>query len=108
MNAASIIPMIISGVSLLFVILTFARNGSKDSRDNTRNEDAKFEGIKESLLKVNLKLDQVCTTTNETRTDVKSLSKDMSDLDRRVTIIERDLKTVFTQVDELKKGDRHD
>lgn len=108
MNAVSIIPMIISGVSLLFVILTFARNGSKDSRDNARNEDAKFEGIKESLLKVNLKLDQVCTTTNETRTDVKSLSKDMSDLDRRVTIIERDLKTVFTQVDELKKGDRHD
>ena len=61
-----------------------------------------MHGINESLLKVNMKLDQVCSTTNETRTDIKSLNKDMNNLSVRVSILERDLKTAFSQIDELK------
>ena len=96
------IPWGISACSLLFVILTYFRNGSKDKRSEEKEGSNWMHGINESLLKVNMKLDQVCSTTNETRTDIKSLNKDMNNLSVRVSILERDLKTAFSQIDELK------
>lgn len=104
MNWNNLIPWFISGTSLLFVIMTYVRNGNKDKKNEIREEDLAMNGIKESLLKVNMKLDQVCSTTNETRTDIKSLNKDMKDMDVRLVIVERDLKTAFHQIDELKHG----
>lgn len=104
MNWFNLIPWFISAMSLMFVILTFVRNGNKDKKNEIREEDLAMNGIKESLLKVNMKLDQVCSTTNETRTDIKSLNKDMKDIDVRLVIVERDLKTAFHQIDELKHG----
>lgn len=102
MNWFNLIPWFISAMSLLFVILTYVRNGNKDKKNEIREEDLAMNGIKESLLKVNMKLDQVCSTTNETRTDIKSLNKDMKDIDVRLVIVERDLKTAFHQIDEMK------
>jgi septal ring factor EnvC (AmiA/AmiB activator) len=104
MNWVNVIPWGISAVSLLFVILTFVRNGNKDKKNEIREEDLAMNGIKESLLKVNMKLDQVCSTTNETRTDIKSLNKDMKDIDVRLVIVERDLKTAFHQIEDMKHG----
>ena len=106
MNWLNVIPWTISGVSLLFVILTFVRNGNKDKQNETKEDNLLMNGIRESLLKVNMKLDQVCSTTNETRTDIKSLNKDMQDIDIRVAILERDLKNAFHQIEEVKKEHR--
>lgn len=104
MNYWNIIPWGISLISLVFVALNYKHNGDKDNKKEVQEEDLKFDGIKESLLKANLKLDQLCTTTTETRTDIKTLNRDIVEMDRRVTIIERDLKTAFNQIDEMKKG----
>ncbi len=102
------IPWAISALSLLFCILTFARNGKKDTVKAIEEEDKKFDGIKESLLKANMKLDQVCSTTTETRSDIKSLNKDIVMIDRRLTIVERDMKTAFNSIDELKGVTKHE
>ena len=102
MDYTNIIPWTISLISLIVVILTFVRNGKKDDKENIEKEDAKFDGIKEGLIKANMKLDQVCATTNETRSDIKSLNKDIIAIDKRVSVVERDLKTAFNQIDELK------
>lgn len=102
MDYSNLIPWGISFLSLLIAGLTFVRNGRKDSREDIKKTESRFDGIKESLLKANIKLDQVCATTNETRSDIKSLNKDLTDIDRRVTIIERDMKTAFNAIDELK------
>lgn len=104
MNWFNVIPWFISAMSLLFVILTYVRNGNKDKKNEIKEEDLVMNGIKESLLKVNMKLDQVCSTTNETRTDIKSLNKDMKEMDVRLVIVERDLKTAFHQLEEMKHG----
>lgn len=97
------VPWIISFLSLVVCVLTYIRNGTKDMKADVKEEDQKLSGIKESLLKANMKLDQVCSTTSETRVDIKSLNKDLIDMDRRVTIIERDVKTAFTEIRELKE-----
>lgn len=93
MNPTSIISVCIAGVSVLFVIINFARSASKDN-----------DSIKESLLKANMKLDQVCATTNETRTDIKSINNKVNDLEKEVEVVKRDVKVAFHLIDELKTG----
>ena len=97
-----IIPWSISLIQLIILIITFFRNGRKDQKEDIKQEDTKFTDIEKSLLKANLKLDQLCATTSETRTDIKSLNKDLNSLGERVTVVERDLKTAFEKIDELK------
>nr|DAL20378.1 MAG TPA_asm: Protein of unknown function (DUF2730) [Caudoviricetes sp.] len=97
-----IIPWSISLISLIILIITFFRNGSKEQKEDIKQEDTKFTDIEKNLLKANLKLDQLCATTSETRTDIKSLNKDLNSLGERVTAVERDLKTAFEKIDELK------
>ena len=97
-----IIPWTISFVSLVILIITFFKNGNKEQKEDIKQEDTKFKKKKKSLLKANLKLDQLCTTTSETRTDIKSLNKDLNSLSGRDTVVERDLKTAFEKIDELK------
>lgn len=103
MNYSNLIPWGISFISVLIAVLTFIRNGRKESKEDIQKEDLKFDGIKEGLLKANMKLDTVCATTNETRSDIKSMTKDLISMDRRVTVIERDMKTVFSDIEELKE-----
>ena len=104
MNPWNLIPWSISIIALIITIVTFAINRKKDIKTDYREEDAKFDGIKESLLKANIKLDQVCATTNETRADIKSLNKDIVELDKRMSVIERDVKTAFMRIDELRES----
>ena len=72
---------------LIFSIMTYTRNGRKDSNQE-------LYGIKEAVLKANMKLDQVCATTNETRSDIKSLNRDMAEIERRVSLLENEVKSM--------------
>ncbi len=93
------IPVSISAGALLFAILTYIRNGTKDKVAEAHS----LETIKEGLLKANLKLDQVCTVQTEIRNDVKGLDAQLREMDKRVTVVERDLKTAFRRIDEIKE-----
>jgi len=101
-DLTNVIPWTISVLSLLFVIMTFIRNGHKDEKEQDEKTDAKFDGIKESLLKANMKLDQVCATTNETRSDIKAMNSQIQALDKEIVVVKRDLKTAFNRIDELR------
>lgn len=92
---SNIIPWSISAVSLLFVILTFYRNVAKDGK-------GEMEQIKESLIKANVKLDQVFNTTNETRSDIKAMNAKIQSIDKELEIVKRDVATAFIRIDELK------
>lgn len=89
------IPWLIALGSLIVAYKSYSHNVSKDSVD-------KFDGIKDGLFKANMKLDQVCQTTNETRSDIKSLNRDLVEVEKRVVALERDSKTLFNEVGEIK------
>lgn len=103
MEWTNLIPWGISLITLIIVILTFARSGKKEYKENINEESAKMHDIDRSLTKVNTKLDQLCNTTVETRADIKAMSQNMSLVERRVTIIETQLETVWKRIDELKE-----
>lgn len=87
MDYTNLIPWGISLVMLIFSIMTYNRNGQKDSNQE-------LSGIKESILKANMKLDQVCATTNETRSDIKSMNRDIAEIERRVSLLENKVEAM--------------
>lgn len=103
MGVENIIPWVISLASLTIMFLNYIGNLDKDKQKRVKSETQLFDGIRESLLKVNMKLDQVCSTTNETRSDIKSMNIKIQNLDTEIEIIKRDLKTAFSLIDELKE-----
>lgn len=108
MEWTAFIPWVIALGSLVVAILTFNRNGKKDERNELTEELQKISDINTSLLKVNLKLDQVCATTNETRSDIKSMKDDMSKVEKRVTVLEENVKAAWLRIDELKEAVKHE
>lgn len=103
MEAREIIPWVISAIMLIFTILTYTRNGRKESKNDEREMGKQLEGMRVSLVTMDLKLNQLCSTTLETRTDIKSIYKDLQNMDKRVTDIEHDIKTAFHRIEEIEK-----
>ena len=108
MEYQNIVPWTISLLSLIIAWLSFSRNKDKDKTDLLKEDSEKFDGIEKSLLKANIKLDQVCSTTTETRSDIKSLNADLKSMDTRVVVLERDMKTAFNAIAELKRKINHE
>lgn len=108
MEWTAYIPWAIALGSLVVAILTFNRNGKKDEKKDLTDELKTISDINTSLLKVNMKLDQVCATTNETRTDIKSMRDDMSKVEKRVTVLEENIKAAWLRIDELKEAVKHE
>jgi septal ring factor EnvC (AmiA/AmiB activator) len=87
-------------VCLIIAILTYLWNTNKDKKSEIKQEDMTINGLKEGILKANMKLDQVCATTNETRTDIKSLAYNLSEIDKRLCVVENEVKDLKKKVGE--------
>lgn len=96
------ISFLISVIAIICTVVGLYHTFSKDTKASITNDNERMESIRESLLKANMKLDQVCATTNETRSDIKAMDKKIQEQDKRITIIERDLKTAFSLIDDIK------
>lgn len=94
----NIIYFIIAVVGCGIGVYGFARNKKSD----IVAEEKTTSDIHEALLKLNLKTDQICATTNETRTDIKAMQQQVNALDKEVGIVKRDLQTAFMRIDELR------
>lgn len=98
-DVKDIIMFLIAIIGCGIGVYGFSRNRKQDIKTD---EKASSE-IHEALLKLNLKTDQICQTTNETRTDIKAMDRRINELDKEVGITKRDLETAFVRIDELKE-----
>lgn len=98
-----IIPWTISFLAFLVALFTYLRNGRNDSMKDKAENEARMESMKEALLKANIKLDQLCAMTTETRADIKTLNKSLIDMDKRLSVVEKGLETAFHRIDELRE-----
>lgn len=98
MNITSIISICIACGSLIFVAINYG-TGRHDKTDSETEE------IKTSLIKCNMKLDQLCATTSAIQTDIKAMQSRVNDVEKTIGVMQRDLQTAFIRIDELKRGD---
>ena len=102
MEWQAIISLLLSGAMFVIAMVTLTRNGRKDRKSEYIEETKKIDSIKEALTKANVKLDTICTTMTETRTDIKVMNEDINAVANRVSLIENEMKTVWSRIDELR------
>lgn len=64
-------------ISVILGIISTAYGLYKSNKKQIQEDDSVTASIKESLLKLNLKSDQICSTTNDTRADLKSIQNNL-------------------------------
>lgn len=92
------VALIIALIGVASTIYTLSINRKK----NVQTEDAKMEEIRTSCLKANMKLDTVCGTLTDIKTDVKAVQQQAQVTQTELAVVQRDLKTAFNRIDELK------
>ena len=102
MDPISIAALVFSGCMLLISLVTFIINNVKSSKNDTKAEEGRLNDINQSLLKVNMKLDQVCTTTSEIRTDIKTMQTKQIEHTEQIAILNGRVDTAFMRIDELR------
>ena len=102
MNTASIISLVVSGCMFVLALVTFIVNGVRTSKTDTKTDEARLNDINQSLLKVNMKLDQVCTTTSEIRTDIKTMQTKQIEHTEQIAVLNGRVDTAFMRIDELR------
>ena len=98
-DASVSVALIVAVVGLLISLYGWANGRKKD----TQADDSKLEEVRTSILKANMKLDQICGTTVDIKSDIKSMQTDFNGLDKRVTLMENEIKTAWIRIDELKE-----
>lgn len=91
-----VVSVVISFVSLLFVVLRFGR-------DTTKDHKAEDEKETENRVKVNVKLDSLCATTAGIASDIKGMQSSMYTTNTKIALIEKELATVWKQINEIKE-----
>lgn len=112
MNVATIIGLIFSGVMLLVSLANLAIARLRDTKKDTAEDERELASLREGIFKANMKLDQVCATTNETRSDIKAMDQKLVEHGEKIAVITRDLETAFMRIDELRdqinKEEKHE
>ena len=103
MSTLSIISLCFSGVMMIIGVSTFIITQVKAGKKDTAEQVEEQASLKEGIFKANMKLDQLCATTNETRSDIKSMTQILNEHSESIAVIKRDLETAFMRIDELRK-----
>lgn len=88
------LAFLISISTFVFGAITFFSNRKKDIKNDN-----------ESLIKANMKLDQICSTTNETRSDIKSINNQIKDIVEEQIIQRQEIKAIWKRIDEIKNNE---
>lgn len=85
------IVLLMSIVSFCFTGVNFFSNRKKDTREESRE-----------LMKANIKLEQICSTTNETRADIKAMNSQIEKINEEQIKQRMEINTIWKRIDELK------
>lgn len=98
-----IVPWAFSLGMFVIALVTLAKNGKKELKQEYSEEAAKIHEIEQSLTKISTKLDALQEMMQETRTDIKAMNTGLQEMDKRLSKVENDQKTMWMRIDELKE-----
>lgn len=98
-DATISIALIIAAVGFFITVYNFNNERKKD----TLSEASMAEEIRGGLIKVNMKLDQLCGTTTDIKADNKAMQQQLSTVQTDMIGIKKDLEHAFDQIHELQE-----
>lgn len=103
MNPVTIISLIVSCIMMVVGVSTFIITQSRNQKSDIEKENSVRDEMKSSLLELNLMTHNINATTNDIKAEVKSLTKNVNDIDTRMALVEREQKAMWGRIDELKE-----
>lgn len=94
---------IVSIIMMLATVSTFIVGNIRAGRSKVEKEQEVQSSLREGVVKLNIKLEQICSTTNEIRTDVKAMDNKVIEQGEEIAVIKRDVQTAFKRIDELRE-----
>lgn len=85
-------------LSLIVAALSLFYSKRKDDKTRKRQKAAQITADHEQLLKLDLKLDQILNTTQESKNDVKELRRQFSEQQAKLIKHEEQIKTLFKMI----------
>ena len=89
-------------VNLIFMLLNFGASKKKDFKQDTISSEARLNDINQSLIKVNMKLDQVCATTTNIQADIRTMQSKQIEHTEQLVKLEGRVDRAFERIDELR------
>lgn len=103
MNVVSIISVCFGGISLVVSFILFVRTLTRDSKETLEAQANRNDKINASLLELNLMTKNINATTNDIKADIKALNFNMNEVEKRVSMVEKEQETMWIRIDELKE-----
>jgi len=103
MNPITIISLVVSCIMMVVGVSTFIITQSRNQKSDIEKENSVRDEMKSSLLELNLMTHNINSTTNDIKADVKSLTKNVNDIDTRMALVEREQKAMWNRIDEIKE-----
>lgn len=95
--------IIISAFMLIISVINLAIAQGRNLKGDTKADEAERNSLREGIFKANMKLDVVCNTTTDIKTDIKAMDSKLEEHGKQIAIMSRDLETAFMRIDELRE-----
>lgn len=92
------ISVLVLLIGVALNIIGFYNNRKKDIKTDTKE----LYDMRESLVKLNMKSDQICLSLNEMRVEVRSITERVGEIEKEVTTLKFRLNEAFDKIKELK------
>lgn len=89
-------------ISVIFMLITFGLNRKKEVKTETISSETRLNDINQSLIKANMKLDQVCSTMADIQADIRTMQKTQLDHTQQLVKLEGRVDRAFERIDELR------
>lgn len=99
----SLCALCLSAIVGLFAILTFVRNGSKDTRSEVRESTQVAERRGYEKGELNAKLDAISSGIESIKDDIKGVKGSVGSLEQRVVKLESRVITLEREMHEVRK-----
>jgi len=101
-NTISIIGLIFSGVMLLISLLNLVISNIRNLKKDTEKDGQERAFLREGILKANVKLEQICSTTTATQSEVKDINRILQTHGERIIVLEKDVEILKNKIKEAK------
>lgn len=103
MTVETITSLIISCIMMLVGVITFIINMIRNSRHDLEEHNKAKDDMKASLLELNLMTKSISHSTDDIKLEVKALTKNVSDINTRCSLIEKEQENMWHRIDEIKE-----
>ena len=94
--------IIVSAFMLVISVVNLVIAQRRNLKGDTKEDEIEKNSLREGVFKANMKLDMVCNTTTDIKTDIKAMDSKLEEHGKQIAVISRDLETAFMRIDELR------